>query len=62
MLCNTGGLTKIPLEELPASVKQLTLHRNSFGVIKTEAFAGLRLLSNLFGHRPTYNPAHHLDF
>ncbi|KAE8747466.1 hypothetical protein FOCC_FOCC005797, partial [Frankliniella occidentalis] len=47
VLCNTGGLSKIPLEELPASVQHLSLHRNSFSHIKTEAFAGLRMLSNL---------------
>ncbi|XP_034240284.1 chondroadherin [Thrips palmi] len=47
VLCNTGGLTKIPLDELPTTVKQLTLHKNSFSHIKTEAFAGLRLLRNL---------------
>ena len=47
MLCNTGGLTEIPIKSLPATVEHLALTKNHFPVIKSDAFAGLRALRKL---------------
>lgn len=47
VLCNTGGLTEIPLKTLPPTVEHLSLTKNTFPVIKTEAFSGLRNLRKL---------------
>lgn len=47
MLCNSGGLTEIPVKLLPSSVEHLSLTRNNFPVIRSDAFAGLRALKKL---------------
>lgn len=47
MLCNTGGLTEIPIKTLPSTVEHLALTKNHFPVIKSDAFAGLRALRKL---------------
>uniref|UniRef100_A0A1B0AFF3 LRRCT domain-containing protein n=2 Tax=Glossina TaxID=44049 RepID=A0A1B0AFF3_GLOPL len=47
VLCNTGGLHHIPLRHLPANVEHLSLTKNHFPIIKTDAFAGLRALKKL---------------
>lgn len=47
MLCNSGGLHEIPVKLLPATVEHLSLTRNHFPVIKSDAFAGLRFLKKL---------------
>lgn len=47
MLCNSGGLTEIPVKLLPPTVEHLSLTRNHFPVIRSDAFAGLRALRKL---------------
>lgn len=47
VLCNTGGLQEIPSRKLPQSVENLSLTKNNFPVIKSDAFAGLRSLKKL---------------
>jgi hypothetical protein len=47
VLCNTGGLTEIPIKSLPSTVEHLSLTKNHFPVIKSDAFAGLRGLKKL---------------
>ncbi|XP_073834942.1 uncharacterized protein [Musca autumnalis] len=47
VLCNTGGLEKIPLRQLPPTVENLALTKNNFPVIKPDSFAGLRALKKL---------------
>lgn len=47
MLCNSGGLTEIPVKLLPTTVEHLSLTRNHFPVIRSDAFAGLRALKKL---------------
>lgn len=47
VLCNTGGLTEIPLKMLPSSVEHLSLTKNHFPVIRSDAFTGLRHLRKL---------------
>lgn len=47
MLCNSGGLTEVPIKLLPATVEHLSLTRNHFPIIKSDAFAGLRALKKL---------------
>lgn len=47
VLCNTGGLREIPTKRLPASVENLSLTKNNFPIIKSDAFAGLRNLKKL---------------
>jgi Leucine-rich repeat (LRR) protein len=47
VLCNTGGLTEIPIKSLPSTVEHLSLSKNHFPVIKSDAFAGLRGLKKL---------------
>lgn len=47
VLCNTGGLTEIPIKSLPSTVETLSLTKNNFPVIKSDAFAGLRGLKSL---------------
>ncbi|XP_075235057.1 uncharacterized protein LOC142332491 [Lycorma delicatula] len=47
VLCNTGGLTEIPLKQLPPTVEHLSLTKNNFPIIKSDAFAGLRSLKKL---------------
>lgn len=47
VLCNTGGLREIPTKRLPASVENLSLTKNNFPIIKSDAFAGLRNLRKL---------------
>jgi Leucine-rich repeat (LRR) protein len=47
VLCNTGGLTEIPIKTLPSTVEHLSLTKNHFPVIKSDAFAGLRGLKKL---------------
>lgn len=47
VLCNSGGLTEIPVKLLPSTVEHLSLTRNHFPVIKSDAFAGLRALRKL---------------
>lgn len=47
MLCNSGGLTEIPVKLLPPTVEHLSLTRNHFPVIRSDAFAGLRALKKL---------------
>ncbi|XP_071453170.1 leucine-rich repeat-containing protein 4B [Hetaerina americana] len=48
VLCNTGGLTEVPLKTLPASVENLSLAKNDIPVIKSDAFTGLRALQRLY--------------
>jgi hypothetical protein len=45
-LCNTGGLNEIP-KQLPPSVEHLSLTKNNFPIIKSDAFGGLRALKKL---------------
>lgn len=47
VLCNTGGLREIPTKRLPPSVENLSLTKNNFPIIKSDAFAGLRSLKKL---------------
>jgi Leucine-rich repeat (LRR) protein len=47
VLCNTGGLTEIPIKSLPPTVEHLSLTKNHFPIIKSDAFAGLRGLKKL---------------
>ncbi|XP_044254182.1 slit homolog 3 protein-like [Tribolium madens] len=47
VLCNSGGLREIPVKLLPSTVEHLSLTRNHFPVIKSDAFAGLRYLRKL---------------
>ncbi|XP_049837959.1 insulin-like growth factor-binding protein complex acid labile subunit [Schistocerca gregaria] len=47
VLCNTGGLTEIPVKALPETVEQLSLSKNHFPVIRSDAFSGLRSLRKL---------------
>ncbi|XP_054263631.1 chondroadherin [Macrosteles quadrilineatus] len=47
VLCNTGGLTEIPLKMLPPTVEHLSLTKNHFPVIRSDAFTGLRHLRKL---------------
>ncbi|XP_022906343.1 chondroadherin [Onthophagus taurus] len=47
VLCNSGGLTEIPVKLLPASVEHLSLTRNHFPLIRSDAFSGLRQLKKL---------------
>ncbi|XP_045478904.1 leucine-rich repeat-containing protein 70-like [Harmonia axyridis] len=47
VLCNSGGLRSIPLTLLPVTVEHLSLTRNNFSVIKSDAFAGLKHLRKL---------------
>ncbi|XP_059474036.1 leucine-rich repeat and immunoglobulin-like domain-containing nogo receptor-interacting protein 1 [Neocloeon triangulifer] len=46
VLCNTGGLTEIP-KNLPVTVQHLSLTKNSFPLIRTDAFNGLKGLTRL---------------
>lgn len=47
MLCNTGGLQEIPVKQFPPSVEHLSLTKNNFPIIKSDAFGGLRALKKL---------------
>lgn len=47
VLCNSGGLTEIPVKLLPSTVEHLSLTRNNFPLIRSDAFAGLRALRKL---------------
>lgn len=47
VLCNTGGLEEIPTLQLPLTVEDLSLTKNDFPVIKSDAFAGLKGLRKL---------------
>lgn len=47
VLCNSGGLTEIPVKLLPPTVEHLSLTRNNFPLIRSDAFAGLRALKKL---------------
>ncbi|CAG9762950.1 unnamed protein product [Ceutorhynchus assimilis] len=47
VLCNSGGLTEVPLKLLPPTVEHLSLTRNNFPTIKSDSFAGLRHLKKL---------------
>ncbi|XP_058789497.1 leucine-rich repeat-containing protein 70-like isoform X2 [Phymastichus coffea] len=46
ILCNTGGLTDIP-SRLPSDLEQLSLSKNNFSIIRSDAFARLRSLRKL---------------
>lgn len=47
VLCNTGGLVEIPLRSLPTTVEHLSLTRNNFHIIRSDAFNGLKLLTKI---------------
>ncbi|KAI4482586.1 hypothetical protein M0804_008439 [Polistes exclamans] len=47
VICNTGGLEDIPTQHLPEGVEELSLTKNNFPIIKSDAFAGLRVLKKL---------------
>jgi leucine-rich repeat and immunoglobulin-like domain-containing nogo receptor-interacting protein len=47
VLCNTGGLQEIPVKQFPPSVEHLSLTKNNFPIIKSDAFGGLRALKKL---------------
>uniref|UniRef100_A0A182JIG8 Uncharacterized protein n=1 Tax=Anopheles atroparvus TaxID=41427 RepID=A0A182JIG8_ANOAO len=47
VMCNTGALREIPLKAIPVTVEQLSLTKNYFPVIKSDAFGGLRALRKL---------------
>ncbi|KAI5696640.1 hypothetical protein M8J76_010363 [Diaphorina citri] len=47
VLCNTGGLHEIPLRNLPKTVENLSLTKNNFTVIKSDAFMGLKNLRKI---------------
>ncbi|XP_053989413.1 leucine-rich repeat-containing protein 4 [Hylaeus volcanicus] len=47
VLCNTGGLEDIPTQHLPQTVEELSLTKNSFPIIKSDAFFGLKSLRKL---------------
>ncbi|KAK2580913.1 hypothetical protein KPH14_005982 [Odynerus spinipes] len=47
VICNTGGLEDIPSHQLAEGVEELSLTKNNFPIIKTDAFAGLRALKKL---------------
>lgn len=47
VLCNTGGLTEIPVKSLPSTVEHLSLTKNHFHIIQGDAFSGLRYLRKL---------------
>lgn len=47
VLCNTGGLREIPVKHIPPTVEHLSLTKNNFPIIKSDAFGGLRALKKL---------------
>ncbi|KAK6626148.1 hypothetical protein RUM43_006454 [Polyplax serrata] len=47
VMCNTGGLTEMPLKTIPPTVEYLSLTKNAFAVIKSDAFKGLRNIRKL---------------
>nr|XP_024215379.1 insulin-like growth factor-binding protein complex acid labile subunit [Halyomorpha halys] len=47
VLCNTGGLNEIPVSSLPSTVEHLSLTKNNFPLIRSDAFNGLRNLRKL---------------
>ncbi|CAO1422378.1 unnamed protein product [Diamesa hyperborea] len=47
VLCNTGGLNEIPVKQFPQTVEHLSLTKNNFPIIKSDAFGGLRALKKL---------------
>ncbi|CAG9807167.1 unnamed protein product [Chironomus riparius] len=47
VLCNTGGLNEIPVKQFPPTVEHLSLTKNNFPIIKSDAFGGLRALKKL---------------
>lgn len=47
VLCNTGGLHEIPLRNLPKTVENLSLTKNNFTVIKSDAFFGMKNLRKI---------------
>uniref|UniRef100_A0A182RBU1 LRRCT domain-containing protein n=1 Tax=Anopheles funestus TaxID=62324 RepID=A0A182RBU1_ANOFN len=47
VMCNTGALREIPLKAIPVTVEQLSLTKNYFPIIKSDAFGGLRALRKL---------------
>ncbi|EEB10714.1 Netrin-G1 ligand precursor, putative [Pediculus humanus corporis] len=47
VMCNTGGLTEMPLKMIPSTVEYLSLAKNAFAVIKSDAFKGLRNIRKL---------------
>uniref|UniRef100_A0A182QQ76 LRRCT domain-containing protein n=1 Tax=Anopheles farauti TaxID=69004 RepID=A0A182QQ76_9DIPT len=46
-MCNTGALREIPLKAIPVTVEQLSLTKNYFPIVKSDAFGGLRALRKL---------------
>lgn len=46
-MCNSGELREIPLKSMPQTVESLTLQKNIFPVIKSDAFSGLKALRKL---------------
>ncbi|XP_066587119.1 chondroadherin [Prorops nasuta] len=47
VLCNTGGLKHIPTDQFPSTIEELSLTKNNFSIIPTDAFAGLSMLRKL---------------
>ncbi|XP_050088799.1 leucine-rich repeat-containing protein 4B [Anopheles aquasalis] len=47
VMCNTGALREIPLKAIPVTVEQLSLTKNYFPIVKSDAFGGLRALRKL---------------
>ena len=47
VLCNGGGLTKIP-EDIPLTVEHLSLTKNNIRELKTEAFSRFKHLRKLY--------------
>ncbi|XP_050420883.1 slit homolog 3 protein-like isoform X2 [Adelges cooleyi] len=47
ILCNSGHLTFVPLNELPKTVEHLSLTKNNLTYLPTDAFRGLRSLRKL---------------
>lgn len=46
-MCNSGELREIPLTYMPSTVETLSLQKNIFPVIKSDAFLGLKALRKL---------------
>ncbi|XP_055635693.1 chondroadherin [Toxorhynchites rutilus septentrionalis] len=47
VMCNSGELREIPLKSMPVTVEALSLQKNIFPIIKSDAFLGLKALRKL---------------
>lgn len=47
VICSTGGLSEIPVKKFPTTVEKLSMTKNDFPFVKSDAFGGLRALRKL---------------